>query len=202
MRSFPPLSAHSVTNSLKSRSFWTRSSMRHSRASRAANLSSSDRNPYSAAFRVRRKSALSARREMRYSAREVNIRYGSFVPRVTRSSMRTPMYPSSLPKTKGDAGESPRRAANAARPAFAPAITPWAAASSYPVVPQICPARYSPPIDFVSRVCVSDCGLTKSYSTSYPGRTMSTFSNPFMVRMIFNCISSGYGPDIPLGYTM
>jgi hypothetical protein len=41
-------------------------------------------------FPVRRWSALSARNVSRYSAREVNIRYGSVIPRVTRSSIITP----------------------------------------------------------------------------------------------------------------
>ena len=40
---------------------------------------------------VRRRSALSCRSRSRYSARLVNIRYGSSTPRVTRSSIRTPM---------------------------------------------------------------------------------------------------------------
>ena len=39
---------------------------------------------------VSRWSALSARSVSRYSAREVNIRYGSVMPRVTRSSIITP----------------------------------------------------------------------------------------------------------------
>ena len=43
---------------------------------------------------MRRKSALSCRNNKRYSAREVNMRYGSFVPWVTRSSISTPMYAS------------------------------------------------------------------------------------------------------------
>ena len=40
---------------------------------------------------VSRWSALSARRVSRYSAREVNMRYGSLVPRVTKSSIITPI---------------------------------------------------------------------------------------------------------------
>jgi hypothetical protein len=59
---------------------------------------------------VRRRSALSSRSCSRYSARDVNIRYGSVTPRVMRSSTSTPRYassrrghqPSSLP------GEAPR----------------------------------------------------------------------------------------------
>lgn len=40
---------------------------------------------------VRRRSALSGLREVRNSARLVNMRYGSVTPRLTRSSIRTPM---------------------------------------------------------------------------------------------------------------
>ncbi len=42
-------------------------------------------------FRVRRRSALSGLRDVRNSALLVNMRYGSVTPRLTRSSMRTPM---------------------------------------------------------------------------------------------------------------
>mmetsp|Transcript_44080 Transcript_44080/g.60214 ORF Transcript_44080/g.60214 Transcript_44080/m.60214 type:complete len:247 (-) Transcript_44080:331-1071(-) len=90
--------------------------------------------PASAPLRVSRRSALSLRRESLYSAREVNMRYGSLVPFVTRSSMSTPMYPSERCITSFSRPCEDR-------PAFAPAMTPCAAASSYPVVPQICPAR-------------------------------------------------------------
>ena len=56
----------------------------------AAQRASSTR-PSSRPFSVRRRSALSSRRISRYSAREVNMRYGSWVPRVIRSSTSTPM---------------------------------------------------------------------------------------------------------------
>ena len=49
---------------------------------------------------------------------------------VTKSSTRTPMYPSSLPIMRGGLP-------TAARPAFAPATIPCAAASSYPETKQI-----------------------------------------------------------------
>mmetsp|Transcript_21826 Transcript_21826/g.54095 ORF Transcript_21826/g.54095 Transcript_21826/m.54095 type:complete len:252 (+) Transcript_21826:274-1029(+) len=166
IRSLPPRSAHSVTFMSKDRSFCTLSSIRYSLASTAASRSSSMTRPNSFPFCVNRRSALSARREIRYSARDVNIRYGSEVPLVTKSSTNTPMYPSSLPTIKGFGVDNPAEIAEAVRPALAPATMPWAAASSYPVVPQICPARYKPLIFFVSKVCVSDIGLTKSYSTS------------------------------------
>ena len=42
-------------------------------------------------FSLNLKSALSSRKSSRYLPREVNIRYGSFVPLVTRSSIITPM---------------------------------------------------------------------------------------------------------------
>jgi len=53
------------------------------------------------AFSRKRRSAVSWRNLRRYSARAVNMRYGSFVPSVTKSSMSTPMYASSLPRMSG-----------------------------------------------------------------------------------------------------
>ena len=44
--------------------------------------------------------------------------------------------------------------------AFAPAMSPWAAASSYPVVPLICPARNRPRMPFVSSVGCRHLGST------------------------------------------
>ena len=52
--------------------------------------------PWAATFsgrRDNRSSALSCRRWSRFSARELNMRYGSSVPTAVRSSMRTPIYP-------------------------------------------------------------------------------------------------------------
>ena len=46
---------------------------------------------YSWAIGVKRISALSSRNNKRYSAREVNTRYGSLVPSVQRSSTNTPV---------------------------------------------------------------------------------------------------------------
>ena len=69
------------------------------------------------------RSALSIRSSSRCSARDVNIRYGSRHPRVTRSSTRMPMYASSRRRTMG----ASRRTAFAA---LMPAMSPWAAASS------------------------------------------------------------------------
>mmetsp|Transcript_23377 Transcript_23377/g.56423 ORF Transcript_23377/g.56423 Transcript_23377/m.56423 type:complete len:203 (-) Transcript_23377:1823-2431(-) len=130
IKSFPPLSAQSVTNSLKLRSLSMLSAISAWRMSNAASRSGSVTNPCSAPFRVSRRSALSALRLILYSALDVNILYGSDVPFVTRSSMSTPMYASSLPRTNGAGGLSPRYAAPAARPAFAPATIPCAPASS------------------------------------------------------------------------
>ena len=85
-----PRSLHSWLESAKPRSdesplstascFWLKRSRR-----------ASETRPFSYPSAVSRASALSARSRSRYSAREVNIRYGSIVPRLTRSSTRTPM---------------------------------------------------------------------------------------------------------------
>ena len=62
-------------------SFWSRRS-----------TSSGPAMPIFAASGVKRRSALSWRSSNRNSAREVNMRYGSSTPLVTRSSIRTPIY--------------------------------------------------------------------------------------------------------------
>ena len=72
---------------------------------------------------TRRSSALSCRSSRRYSEREVIMRYGSFVPRVTRSSISVPMYPSARSSTSGSSPLS-------LRAALMPATRPCAAASS------------------------------------------------------------------------
>ena len=56
------------------------------RAQRASSIK-----PNSWAIGVKRISALSSRNNKRYSAREVNTRYGSLVPSVQRSSTNTPV---------------------------------------------------------------------------------------------------------------
>jgi len=53
----------------------------------------------------------------------VNILYGSLVPLVTKSSIKTPIYASSRLKIKGSFS-------SIAKQAFIPAIRPCAAASS------------------------------------------------------------------------
>mmetsp|Transcript_18050 Transcript_18050/g.58423 ORF Transcript_18050/g.58423 Transcript_18050/m.58423 type:complete len:216 (-) Transcript_18050:1038-1685(-) len=138
-----------------------------------------------------RTSALSARRLRRYSARELNMRYGSEVPRLTRSSTSTPRYDSARPVTSGSPGAA----------ALAPASRPCAAASSYPVVPLICPARYSPATRLVSRVERSSRGSMKSYSTPYPGTSMTASSSPGMVRSIASWWEGSMELEMPLGYT-
>ena len=50
--------------------------------------------------------------------------------------------------------------------AFIPAISPCAAASSYPDVPFICPAKNNPLTFFDSSVDFSCDGRIKSYSTA------------------------------------
>ncbi len=54
----------------------------------------------------------------------------------------------------------------AARPALMPAMIPWAAASSYPVVPLICPAKNRLLTFSVLRSSFNYLGSTKSYSTA------------------------------------
>ena len=79
------------------------------------------------------KSALSCLKRRRNSARLVNSLYGSVIPLFIKSSINTPMYASFLFRISGSlfSRESD---------AFIPAIKPCAAASSYPLVPFICPA--------------------------------------------------------------
>ena len=94
---------------------------------------------------VNRRSALSALKLSLYSALEVNIRYGSATPFVIKSSIITPIYDWDLSKIKISFFCT-------FKAAFKPAIKPCAAASSYPVVPLIWPARKSESIFFVSKV--------------------------------------------------
>ena len=62
-------------------------------------------------------SALSCLSNSLYSARDVNKRYGSFTPFVTKSSIKTPMYDSFLFKINGSLPSS-------FKAAFIPAINP------------------------------------------------------------------------------
>ncbi len=101
--------------------------------------------PNSCPIGLKRISALSWRNNKRCSARDVNIRYGSSVPLVTKSSINTPIY------------DSDRFMISSCLSfnfwcAFIPAIKPCEAASSYPVVPLIWPAKYKLLINLVSNV--------------------------------------------------
>ena len=107
----------------------------------------------------------------RYSALDVNIRYGSVTPFVTKSSIKTPRYASSLfnticsfPLTK--------------QLAFIPAISPWAAASSYPLVPLTCPPKNNPFTFLDSKVGFNSNGSMASYSIAYAYFAILAFSKP------------------------
>ena len=89
----------------------------------------------------------------------------------------------------------------AAAAAFAPATRPCAAASSYPVVPLICPLKNRPAIFFVSRLESHWYAGKKSYSTAYAGRSIFTFSNPGSVRSSASCSLSGKPVLKPCTYT-
>mmetsp|Transcript_15607 Transcript_15607/g.51232 ORF Transcript_15607/g.51232 Transcript_15607/m.51232 type:complete len:353 (+) Transcript_15607:578-1636(+) len=175
-----------------------------------------------------RTSAFSGRTLSRRSTRDENIRYGSLAPRRVRSSTKTPMYELSLrsnarrDEAKVDSPsnsevfeaseffEAESAASKNLRPsspciatpaAAAPATTPCAAASSYPVVPFICPAKNNPLIFLVSSVTLNSRGSTKSYSTPYPGFKTFTFSKPGIVRSIASCVSGSREHESPFGYT-
>ncbi len=143
---------------------------------------------------VRRRSALSERSSSRCSAREVNMRYGSWISLVTRSSISTPMYASSRRRIKASS-------ARTCRAALMPAISPCAAASSYPVVPLICPARNRPGTRLVSSVALISPVATASYSIAYPTRIISTFRSAGIERSISHCTSSGSDVLQPCTYT-
>ena len=82
--------------------------------------------------------------------------------------------------------------------ALIPAMIPWQAASSYPDVPLICPARNSPAIFFVSSVRWSSVGSIESYSMAYPGRIISALSSPGIDFRIASCTSIGSEVLMPL----
>ncbi len=87
------------------------------------------------------------------------------------------------------------------KPAFKPAMIPWAAAYSYPVVPLICPAKYKlfKIVDY--NVYFSRLGSTKSYYIAYPGLIIYTFSNPLIDLNNKSWISAGNPLFSPFGYT-
>ena len=106
---------------------------------------------------VNLKSALSCLNISLYSALEVIILYGSLVPFVTKSSIKTPMYASDLVSI---IGAFPL----IFKAAFIPATNPCAAASSYPELPFNWPAPYKPSIVLNSNVGFNCIGLIESYS--------------------------------------
>ena len=119
-----------------------------------------------------------------YSALEVIILYGSFVPLVTISSIKTPIYPWVLSKITGSF------------PfifcaAFIPAINPWHAASSYPEVPFVWPAINRPSIPLYSSDSFKFDGSIQSYSIAYADLVNSAFSSPGIVWYKAICTSSG-----------
>src|ERR1035441_5960495 len=85
--------------------------------------------------------------------------------------------------------------------ALLPAISPWHAASSSPLVPLICPARNSPSYFFTFKVRSSSVGSIASYSIAYPGLSISAFSKPGIDFTIAACTSIGRLVDMPLMYT-
>ena len=86
------------------------------------------------------------------------------------------------------------------RLALIPAISPCAAASSYPEVPFVCPAKNIPFIFFNSNDNFNCEGSMQSYSIAYAGLVNSTFSNPGIVLYIAICTSSGRDELIPCTY--
>ena len=89
--------------------------------------------------------ALSYLKVSLYSALDGNTLYGSGVFLCIKSSIRTPIYASLLSIITGS---SPF----IFLAAFTPAINPWAAASSYPEVPFICPEKNKPEIFLFSKL--------------------------------------------------
>ena len=128
-----------------------------------------------------------------YSALDVIILYGSFVPFVTISSINTPIYASVLSKINGSL---PLIFCEA----FIPAINPWQAASSYPEVPLVCPAKNKPSIVLYSNDNFKSAGSIQSYSIAYAGLVNSQCSNPGIVLYIAIWTSSGNDELIPCIY--
>ena len=81
--------------------------------------------------------------------------------------------------------------------AFMPASMPCAAASSYPLVPFICPAKNSPSTRLDMRLGNSSRASIHSYSIAYASRTTDTFSKPIIERYISRCTRGGSDVDMP-----
>ena len=90
---FPAAAAAFSSESPSTRALRSSASTRSISASLCSNRCqrSSSTSPIRRPSGVSRRSALSCRSSRRYSARLVNMRYGSSTPRVTRSSISTPM---------------------------------------------------------------------------------------------------------------
>ena len=135
-------------------------------------------------------SALSCLNNNLNSALLVNRRYGSSVPFVVKSSTSTPIYASSLANTSGCFPSS-------FIAALIPAIIPWPAASSYPLVPLTCPAvnRFSMIFDSnVGFICI---GSIASYSIAYAYFLMIASLNPGRECTICSWISLGKDVENP-----
>ena len=139
-------------------------------------------------------SQLSCLKIRRCSALLVIILYGSTISFVVKSSIKTPMYAWSLPSTIG-------LKLSIYLSAFIPAIIPCAAASSYPLVPFIWPAKKSPDTIFDSKLFLRSSALMQSYSIAYAYRIILTYSKPGISLYIFLWISHGILDDIPCTYT-
>ena len=154
---------------------------------------SSEINPFSCPISSNLRSALSCLSRSLYSALEVIILYGSFVPFVTMSSIKTPIYACDLSRINGSFFCN-------FLAAFIPAIIPCAAASSYPDVPFICPAKNIPSISLYSSDSLSIDGSIQSYSIAYAGLVNSTCSSPGKVLYMAIWTSSGKEELIPWTY--
>ena len=154
---------------------------------------SSDIKPTSCPISVNLKSVLSCLSNNLYSALEVIILYGSLVPFVTISSIKTPIYACERSRITGFLPLT-------FCATFIPAIIPCDAASSYPEVPFIWPAKNIPSIFLCSNDNFNSDGSIQSYSIAYAGLVNSACSNPGIVRYIAICTSSGSDELIPCIY--
>lgn len=126
-----------------------------------------------------------------FSALVVNILYGSLSAQFVMSLISIPVYENCLLKVYS-------RFANTLAAAFKPATKPCILASSYPVVPFICPAVYMLGIFALSSVGLSSLEQTQSYSTAYPALTVFALPKAFVNFSSCSCTSSGIDVDNPL----
>ena len=78
-------------------------------------------------------------------------------------------------------------------------MIPCPAASSYPVVPLIWPAKNKFDINLLSKVFFNWFGYKKSYSIAYPGLVIEIASNPLIVFKKLSWTSCGKEVDSPFG---